>query len=210
VLQELARLAPARVLEVGCGTGALAARIQADIACQLIAVDQSPAMVEAARAAGVAAVVGDVERLDFGDAAFDCAIAAWMLYHVADVDQALSELARVLVPGGWLIAVTNCARALAEVYDSAGASRPHSPFSSENGERLLRRHFAAVRRMDFRPRAVFADRAALAGYLATLGRGELADRIGDVRWPLVAHGAVTVFGAQRSAWPGHLPGTVPA
>jgi SAM-dependent methyltransferase len=199
VLAELRRPPPRRLLEVGCGTGALAARISSDIGCEVVAIDQSPAMASAASAAVIDARVGDVQALDSPDGSFDCALAAWMLYHVADLERGLAELARVLEPGGRLIAVTNGRESLAEVYDAVGARRLESTFSSENGEPLLRRHFATTRRIDLRPRAVFQDREQLAGYLASLERGELADRLGDVDWPFVAHGAVTVFVAEHAA-----------
>jgi len=127
------------------------------------------------------------------------AVAAWMLYHVQDLHRALGELARVVTPGGCLIAVTNGTTALAEVYDALGGERLASQFSSENGEELLARHFDAVQRTDLRPRAVFEDAPALAGYLRSLDRPELADRV-DARmgFPFVAHGAVSVFVAERS------------
>jgi SAM-dependent methyltransferase len=197
VLDQLRRRPPRRLLEVGCGTGALARRIVDEVGCEVVAVDQSPAMVEAACGAGVAARLGDVQQLDLDEGGFDCALAAWMLYHVPDVDRALSELRRVLEPGGRLVAVTNGRESLGEVYDAVGATRLESSFLSENGEQQLLEHFDAVRRIDVRPRAVFGDREQLAAYLASLDRGELADRLGDVAWPFVAHGAVTVFVAER-------------
>jgi SAM-dependent methyltransferase len=199
VVAELARRAPSRVLEVGCGTGALASRIALETGGAVVAVDSSPAMVEAARSAGVDAQVGNVEQLAYGDGEFDAAVAAWMLYHVEDLDRGLAELARIVAPGGCLVAVTNGAAALAEVYELVGGAKLDSRFSSENAEELLLRHFDSVRRTDFRPRAVFEDRAALAGYLRSLERPELADRLDDeMRFPFVAHGAVSVFVAEHS------------
>ena len=199
VIAELAGRAPSRVLEVGCGTGALASRMARDIGCAVVAVDSSSAMVDAARSAGVDARIGTVEQLPYANGAFDAAVAAWMLYHVDDLERGLGELVRVVAPGGCLVAVTNGAAALAEVYKAAGGAKLHSRFSSENGEELLLRHFDSVSRTDFRPRAVFDDREALAGYLRSLDRSELADRLDDgMQFPFVAHGAVSVFVAERS------------
>jgi len=48
-----------------------------------------------------------VQSLPFADESFDTAVAAWMLYHVPDIDRGIAELARVLAPGGRLVAVTN-------------------------------------------------------------------------------------------------------
>jgi SAM-dependent methyltransferase len=113
-------------------------------------VDSSSRMVELARARGVDARVGDVQALPFGDGEFDCAVAAWMLYHVSDVDRALAELARVLEPGGRLVAVTNAPDHLHELRELVGlpSGRASYPFSGANGEELLRRHFARVEARD--------------------------------------------------------------
>lgn len=48
-------------------------------------------------------VHGDVTRLPFPDAAFDCIYASHVLEHVPDDRQAMRELRRVLRPGGWAI-----------------------------------------------------------------------------------------------------------
>ena len=79
---------PARVLEVGCGTGQLAERMMRQLDAELIAVDVSPSMVEETRSRGVDARMADVEQLPFE---FDCAMAAWMLYHLPDLDRGLAE-----------------------------------------------------------------------------------------------------------------------
>ncbi len=59
-------------------------------------------MVELARARAVGADVrrGDVEHLPFDDAAFDAVLAVNAVQFADDLDDALAEIARVLVPGG--------------------------------------------------------------------------------------------------------------
>ena len=79
----------------------------AELGAEVVALDVSERMVELARARGVDARVGDVQELPFADASFDTVVAAWMLYHVPDLDRGLAEIARVLAPGGRLVAVTN-------------------------------------------------------------------------------------------------------
>ena len=196
-LNELVAIRPQRLLEVGCGTGALAERMVAALGCDVVAVDQSPRMVEATRARGVDARVGDVQRLAFGDDEFDAAVAAWMLYHVADVDRGLGELARVLRPGGSLVAITNGAEHLADLWTALGVEYPVSGFRSENGAELLGRHFARVERHDLRTRACFPDRAAAAAYLASLGRESVPpERAAVLPEPFEARGAPTVFVAR--------------
>jgi SAM-dependent methyltransferase len=148
--EAIAAAHPRRVLEVGGGEGELAERVSTELAAEVIAVDQSEAMVEIQRSKGIDARVGDVQALPFGAEEFDVAVAAWMLYHVSDLDGAVAELARVLKPRGVLVAVTNDVEHLQELWDLARrASRMgRFNFRSDNGEDLLRRHFCAVERRD--------------------------------------------------------------
>lgn len=90
----LLELEPKRVIELGCGPGDFAARVQA-AGMQVVAFDQSQQMVDLARARGVDARIGTVEAIPSVEGAFDAAVANFMLYHVADVCRALGELARV-------------------------------------------------------------------------------------------------------------------
>jgi len=196
-LAALAAVTPSRLLEVGSGTGAFAARCAHELRCHLTALDSSPDMVAATRSHGVEAVLGDVQDLPFDDGSFDAAVAAWMLYHVSDRDRALGELARVLRGSGRLIAITNGRRQLADLYDLVGGEKLDSSFSSENGGQQLERHFSRVERFDVEPIARFADRDAAAAYLASLGRERLAARLPELEEPLVARGQTTVFVADK-------------
>jgi ubiquinone/menaquinone biosynthesis C-methylase UbiE len=144
----IAEAAPGRVLEVGGGPGELSERIARDLGAEVVMVDSSPRMVELASARGVDAQVGDVQALPFGDAEFDCAVAAWMLYHVPDLDRALSELRRVLRPGGRLVAVTNGREHMQELRRLAGDWAWQHRFRREEAVALLERHFPRVERRD--------------------------------------------------------------
>ena len=144
-------------------------------------------------------MLGDVQELPFPDGTFDAAVAAWMLYHVPDRDRAISELARVLRPGGRLVAITNGRDHLAELWHAVEHEGFETGFSGENGAAQLERHFARVARNDVHATAVFPDRAAAAAYLETLapGRGDLANRLPDFSEPFVARGAPVVFVADK-------------
>src|SRR5438034_7867548 len=111
---------PRRVLEVGGGEGELAERIRDELGAEVIGIDQSERMVEIQRSKGIDARVGDVQTLPFADGEFDVVVAAWMLYHVPDLDRGLAEIARVLKPGGRLVAVTHALDHLQELSDLAG------------------------------------------------------------------------------------------
>jgi SAM-dependent methyltransferase len=146
----VAQAEPQRVLEVGGGEGELAERIHAELGAEVIGIDQSERMVEIQRSKGIDARVGDVQELPFADGEFDVAVAAWMLYHVPDLDRGLAELARVLKPGGRFVAVTNSADHLRELWELAdqASSVGNFSFNSENAEESLRHHFASVERRD--------------------------------------------------------------
>lgn len=90
-----------RSLDVGTGPGfAAAAAVGRGAVVQ--AVDQSAAMVQIARAAGVDAVQADVETLPFSAAAFDAVLGGYVLNHLPRPEAAVAELERVLAPGGRL------------------------------------------------------------------------------------------------------------
>jgi ubiquinone/menaquinone biosynthesis C-methylase UbiE len=108
----------------------------------------------------------DTDPLPFPDGSFDAALAAWMLYHVADVGRALDELARVLRPGGRLVAVTNSSAHLSELRQLVGAPPAAWPFSAENGARQLLPRFARVERRDAFGWITFPGRAEVEDYLA--------------------------------------------
>jgi SAM-dependent methyltransferase len=195
----VAEAAPRRLLEVGCGTGRFAARLQRRLGARFVAIDLSPRMVELARGRGVEARVGDVQELALDDGAFDCAFAGWMLYHVPDLDRALSELARVLAPGGRLVATTFGAEDMPELWALVGGDpEPPLAFALENGTELLARYFPRVECRRVESATVFPDAEAVRRYVAaTPSRAHLAARVPDFHHPLRARHAQAVFVADK-------------
>lgn len=191
---------PARVLEVGCGPGELSARVQAELGATVVALDTSERMVELARERGVDARVGDAQALPFGDAEFDCAVAAWMLYHVPDVPLALAELSRVLRPGGRLVAVTNSRDHLTELRELVGAPpRTFSAFSGENGERLLLASFARVETRESEGEIRFPDRRSVLAQLEAMrGLVEVEGDVPEFDVPFVVKRRAVVFVAHKA------------
>jgi SAM-dependent methyltransferase len=120
-----------RVLEVGCGLGAdareLAGRVAPD--GEVVAVDLSKAMVEAARERHDATLDVTYERADvtdlpYDDASFDVVRVERVLQHVPQVERACAEMARVLKPGGRLLALdTDWGSLVIDVADEALARR---------------------------------------------------------------------------------------
>ena len=200
-LDAVADVAPQRVLEVGCGRGEFAERMIAELGVEVVAVDQSERMVELTRRRGIDARVGDVQALPFPDESFDCAVANWMLYHLADLDRGLCELARVLRPGGRLVAATNSLDHLGELWSLVGRDRWTEPerFFAETGEAALRPHFARVERRDIEGRVVFRDTAAARHYVeSSVAHKHLADQVPELDEPLIVGRSTAVFVADKA------------
>jgi SAM-dependent methyltransferase len=192
--------APRRILEVGCGWGELAEWLARETRAEVVATDLSPRMVELARERGVDARLADVQDLPFGDGEFDVVVAAWMLYHVPDLDRALSQLARVLRPGGRLVAVTNARFHLMELRDLVGSGPSTLSFARETGEELLAPHFAQIRREDIDGHIEFADRAEVEEYVrASISMSPFVGNLpAAVHEPFRAGRANSIFIAEKA------------
>jgi SAM-dependent methyltransferase len=97
-----------RVLDVGTGTGALAADLAERHACKVWAVEPSPEMLEVARRRvpdGVGLKLGSAEALPFKDEWFERAVMR-LVVHLLDRPRAFAELHRVLRPSGVLAIAT--------------------------------------------------------------------------------------------------------
>jgi SAM-dependent methyltransferase len=192
--EAVAEAAPHHLLEVGCGWGGMSERIARATRANVVALDASPRMVELARSRGVRAFVASAQELPFGDAVFDLALANAMLYHLADLERGLDELARVLTPDGRLVATTFGADNLREVWKLVGDPTVDPSFSRENGEELLRRRFADVEVRRSTRSVTFPNADEVRTYVAsTITRGAFADRVPVFDGPFVAHSDYAVF-----------------
>jgi demethylmenaquinone methyltransferase / 2-methoxy-6-polyprenyl-1,4-benzoquinol methylase len=102
-----------RVLDVATGTAAVAIELAGAFGCDVVGLDQSPEMLAAGRrrvaAAGLAdrirLVEGSAERLPFDEGSFDALTFTYLLRYVDRPEEALTELARVVRPGGTIAAL---------------------------------------------------------------------------------------------------------
>jgi SAM-dependent methyltransferase len=95
-----------RALDLGCGDGRLTGELDAN---ELTAADVSPVALERARARLPEARIVELEPdavLPFDDGAFDLVLCAETIEHVRDLQLLLSEIRRVLRPGGSLALTT--------------------------------------------------------------------------------------------------------
>ena len=121
-LCDFAGIESGRVLDVGCGPGALTTELVRRLGADSVtAVDPSEPFVEAARARhpGVNVRLASAESLPFADDRFDAALAQLVVHFMTNSVAGLREMARVTRPGG---AVAAC------VWDHGGGQGPLSPF----------------------------------------------------------------------------------
>ena len=101
-----------RLLDVGCGTGELLARVRARHGeVRLAGIDPAPEMLAIAKAklkGGADLRVGWADELPWPDASFDVVVSCNVFHYVAHPVPALGEMARVLGPGGMMLITDWC------------------------------------------------------------------------------------------------------
>ena len=119
VRRILQRHAPprARILDVGCGTGATTAQLSGF--GSVLGIDMGPAALRHARSRGLKVARGSAEQLPVREAALDVVVALDVLEHLDDDRLALREFLRVLRPGGVLIATVPAYAFLWSSHDEA-------------------------------------------------------------------------------------------
>ncbi|MGW1891594.1 class I SAM-dependent methyltransferase [Streptomyces sp. NPDC002004] len=118
-----------RVLDLGCGDGLLLELLARTPGRELAGLDLSPDSLALARLrpalAGAALVEGRAQHLPFPDDDFDACVSHMALMLMADVEQVVAEIARVLTPGGVLACVLGGGAVGGEAYDLfLGLARP--------------------------------------------------------------------------------------
>ncbi len=189
----------ARVLELGCGPAKLwRENLERLPDWHVTLTDFSAGMIaEAERylaAAGrdFAFRVADAQSLPFADASFDAVVAVHMLYHVPDQGRALSEVRRVLKPGGRFYASTNSRDHMKEIGDLAAhiadgetlerirAAHRLNRFRLEDGLELLSPYFGEVTLRRFENSLEVTEAEPLLAYiLSATAATELRERPSD-------------------------------
>lgn len=135
-----------RILDVGCGSGPLAAALRAKGAI-MTGFDGSPTMVECARqrlGPDVSLCVADLaEPLPYPHDAFDDVVASLVLHYLGDWTGPLAELRRVLKPGGRLILSVNhpFVRVFTHPEEDYFATRQYSEDYEFSGDKVALTHW---------------------------------------------------------------------
>ncbi len=98
MMQHWPEIAGRRALDLACGSGRYANLLREGSASEVVAVDASPAMLR--RVGGAGRVCASLSRLPFTAASFDVVICGLAVGHEPDIGAWMSEVARVLAPGG--------------------------------------------------------------------------------------------------------------
>jgi trans-aconitate methyltransferase len=196
-----------RILDLGCGDGALTESIVARGA-RVVGVDASAEQIAAARARGLDAQVADGERLAF-DAEFDGVLSNAALHWMKNADAVIDGVWRGLTPGGRFVAemggagnVATVRGALAEALgrrgiDAAAVDPWYFPTPDEYRARLEARGFRVVSlALIPRPTPLPGD---IAAWIETFGESFLFS-VPDIERPaLIAQVAAAVAPALRGA-----------
>jgi SAM-dependent methyltransferase len=211
------------ILDVGSGTGVNlieAARWFAPTRL-LSGIDISPGMVEVARAKvaqlGLPAqfTVGDAERLPFPDDTYDVVICNSVLHWFSDRGAALSEMARVLRPGGQLALICAAAPGFREWFGfmdtllqavlgpSAPKATPDLPTAAEVAELLRNAGFAPNHLANPTHMQPIFHPESFIRLMSTVAPAWAADLPADVQAKVEQAAA----GIMRRGWPGGFPNT---
>ena len=152
VLDLLAPRAGEHLLDLGCGDGALTARL-AEAGASVVGVDLSTSLLAAARARGIDARPMDAEQLTF-DQEFDAVFSNAVLHWVPRIDAVLKGVFRALRPGGRFVGEFGghgCVAAVCTALRAVAAGRGvqvgipwYFPTADEFRERLVARNFRVV------------------------------------------------------------------
>ena len=180
-----------RVLDAACGTGDLALADANAGATRVTGLDFSEQMLVRARRKTAPAettidwIQGDMLALPFADATFDAATVGFGVRNVADLQLALRELRRVLVPGGRL--------AILEITQPRGALKPFFSLWFDRVVPLLGKVLPGGSAYTYLPASVkrFPPAEGLAALLAECG-------FADVRFTLLGGSIVALHTGHAS------------
>jgi ubiquinone/menaquinone biosynthesis C-methylase UbiE len=199
VFDKLDIPAQSRILELGCGPGALwlenIHRIPED--WEIVLSDLSPGMLQDAKRdlganqRGFHFLTVDAQTIPFEGESFDVVIANHMLYHVPDRTRTFSEIHQILRPGGRFYAATNGRSHLQELREFVERFDPNITFgtrdysfSLENGSLQLSKWFRRVALHRYEDSLAIPEAGPLVAYiLSSIGNAKsvlVGDRLEEL------------------------------
>ena len=177
-----------RILELGCGPGKLwhKNKERIDKSLNIILSDFSKSMLKIAKDK-----LEDIdhnfiyreinaEDIPYEDNSFDIVIAQHMIYFVPDIEKALREIRRVLLPGGTLYVTANSCDSMAELNELAEKFTPNgglntngfsSRFDLEHGKEILKKYFKEVDVEILEGKIIVDDAKPVVSYKASTIQG---------------------------------------
>lgn len=181
VLELLAPQPGERILDIGCGDGALTAKIAAAGAA-VVGLDSSAELIAAARQAGIDAHRGDAQQLDY-NAEFDAVFSNAALHWMREPDAVAAGVRRALKPGGRFVAefgghgnvaaIVTALLAVCRAHGIDGNARLPWYFPSvDEYTELLQRHGFAVQNIVLQPRPTLLP-TGMRGWMETFAKAFL-------------------------------------
>ena len=144
----------------------------------LILTDFSQGMLESAKSnlsgcRNITYQVVDIQQIPYPDDSFDIVIANMMLYHVPDLHKGLSEVRRVLKPGGKFCCATYGEHGIVEFVAKLLEEQNvkgciGTTFTLQNGGASLQKHFDSVQRWDYEDSLAVTKIDNFIGYIYSL------------------------------------------
>ena len=179
----------ATILDAGCGWGRFTWPLIEEFGVDstgITCADSSLGMLETAAAEAKrrrhrpSFVTADIQALPFPSGRFTGAMANHVLYHLPDIPDGVRELARVVNENGWLLATTNSDDISVPVLEFhytaldqlgiAYETEAQSPFSMENGDKILGEGFKEVEQVYFEDEVLYTTAEDFLTSYKTIGR----------------------------------------
>lgn len=131
----------ARVLEAGCGTGLVLGQV-ARFARTAVGIDLSAGMLRKSVERGLSVANASITELPFADESFDVAYSFKVLAHIESIGRALAEMARVVRPGGHVLAEFYNTRSLRYLVKRL---KPATPISERTTDEAVYTRYDSLR-----------------------------------------------------------------
>ncbi len=190
----------AKVLDVGCGSGVLLARMKS-LGWEAEGVELDSGGVAAARARGVTVHQGQLADAKFPDNHFDAIHSAHVIEHVYDPVALLRECFRILKPGGKIVIITPNTvswghRKFGSAWLNLDPPRHLILFNPQTLRSAAEKQGFAIERLDSTVRSAWVY-GALSGKIASTGRGEMSELGKPVN---LARGMLFQLGERARKW----------